>query len=102
MRALILVVMCCGCREGIDTDPLSHLPKHGEQLRALCDRGRDDAVTAVFCDDAPPNITSLRELEDRIGLDFQHFSMTANSTGLSARSVSAINPRAVIVQFPEE
>ena len=88
-------------------DVLSHLPRHEAQRQALCARGRDDAVTAVFCRDGAPTITSLVQLQRLLDLDFDDgvrpdFALTATSSSLSARHVSAINPRAVIFRFADQ
>lgn len=80
---------------------------------ALCDRPADDEVRDVFCADEPVAITSLRDLENKLGFsfDYEHYSMLnadgeyqsptyaavlSHSTALSGRLVSPINPRAII------
>jgi hypothetical protein len=90
----------------VDTDPLSHLPRFEEQRQILCARGRSNSITDALCSDDAPNISSLRELQEAIGMGFidgqplPNFSLTANSTSLSTRTVSSINPRAVFVKPP--
>jgi hypothetical protein len=108
--ALVIgALACAGCPQpdapAIDGDPISHLPKYEEQRAILCARGREDAVTAVFCGSAPPDIGSLAELQEALGLGFHPdrqpgFSLTTNSSSLSARAVSSINPRAIFVDSP--
>lgn len=76
----------------------------GEAQQArLCGRGRTDAVLDVFCARRPPAITSLLELRSALGMreDFEPpFALTAHSTSLVARGVSAINPRALFIREP--
>lgn len=97
----------------VDTDPLSHLPKFEEQRLSMCARGRSNAIADVFCGgDEAPNITSLVELQEALRISFTPgnttngappgFSLTANSSALATRTVSAINPRAVLVQEADE
>ncbi len=73
----------------------------------MCAHDRDNTVTAAFCGNEAPNITSLVDLQNLIGMGFVEgsplpsFSLTANSSSLSTRTVSAINPRAVFVMQPD-
>jgi hypothetical protein len=118
--AVVVVVVVCvfgaaacpppATLPGVDTDPLSHLPKHEEQRQALCARGHDDAVAAVFCADDAPSLSSLRELQQRLDLSMDPalpddqrpgFSLIAHSSALPARSVTSLNPGSVIVSLPE-
>jgi len=97
-----------GCRPPVDTDPLSHLPKHEEQLALLCDRGLDDAVTRAFCGDSPPVIDSLATLQRVLdmhpteGTSRTAFALTGHSSALFGRSISGPNPRAILVKFPNQ
>lgn len=91
----------------VDTDALSHLPKYEEQRRALCDRGRQDAVTTAFCGDASPAVTSLVDVQRLLdvaleGEELPGFSLIGHSSALPSRSVSAINPGSVIVSLPQD
>jgi mono/diheme cytochrome c family protein len=81
---------------------------HGEAQREnLCARAGDDSVRDLFCgpDRSPDGFSSLTQLQAAIGLDAAQIggltgvSVSAHSTGLSARSVSAINPRAIAVRL---
>jgi mono/diheme cytochrome c family protein len=74
-----------------------------EQQARLCTRGRSDAVLDVFCARQPPAITSVLELRSALGMldDFEPpFALTAHSTSLALRGVSAINPRALFIREP--
>ncbi|MEY4580775.1 MAG: hypothetical protein RL701_5478, partial [Pseudomonadota bacterium] len=88
-------------------DPFVALTSAQAQTDAVCARGGDDPVRDIFCNGAPPAITGIRALELALKLDpanirgFSGVSVTAHSTALSARSVSALNPR-VIVQRLEQ
>ncbi len=104
--ALALAAAACE-PPSVDSDPLSGLLTHEAQRQALCARGRADAVTAVFCGADPPDITSLTDLEDALGMSFDElhrpgFAFTANSSALSARQVTAITPRVVMVRTPDQ
>jgi hypothetical protein len=92
-------------------DPLAHLPRGPEQTARVCERRDADSVLEVFCMDQPAP-TSLAALQARlhVGRDNLAFpqtdtathaiahslAITGHSTGLSKRSVSAINPRLVL------
>lgn len=106
------VGLCAGCPPPTPTTRsiFDGLLQHEEQRVALCARGRDNAVTDVFCadDDAGPDVTSLQELQRLLSLSFDGseprpgFALTANSSSLVARSVSAINPRAVFAELADQ
>lgn len=99
---------CPGCDDVVDTDLLSHLPTGEAQRAVLCARERDNPVTNRFCGTTPPDVQSLEDLMSVMGLSLADegarvgFGITSNSTALPMRSVSAINPRAVFVHFPEQ
>ena len=105
-------------------DPLELLSKGQAQNDALCARAGAvatndsldtfNAITSMLCKTKTP-ITSIRDLEDAIGLTFPNrsiqgtnssngnpgFAFLANSSSLVARSVSAINPRAFLFSPPQ-
>jgi mono/diheme cytochrome c family protein len=99
-----------GCGVGVDRDPLSALPAGDVQLRALCERGRRDAVIAAFCGPEPPRIESLADVQRLLSLTpvaddngpAASLALTGHSSALFGRGVSALNPRAVFVEFPED
>ncbi len=105
-----LVSLAWACEPPLDLDPLSDLPSGDEQLRALCERGRQDAVSRAFCTDVPPRLTGLIDLQRVLslrpvpeeGAAAASLALTGHSTGLFGRGVSAINPRAIVLQFPED
>lgn len=105
---LMVPVLGTSCVPATDTDPLSHLPRYEEQLAILCARERDDAVTRAFCGTTTPDLGSLAELQTLLDMDPEGtaprtaFALTGHSSSLLARSVSAINPRAIFVKFPDQ
>ncbi|HEY6881342.1 MAG TPA: hypothetical protein VI299_25125 [Polyangiales bacterium] len=84
--------------------PLYRLPTGEAARQALCSRaaneGRQDKVIQTFCDDAPPTVTSLKQLQSALKIDTTtiDFALSAHSTSLSVRNTSAINPRAILFQ----
>lgn len=90
-------------------DPLAGMAHGTAQIAAVCARDGDDAVRDAFCTDPAPDITSLAQLSAALRVDsasltglkaisdgvFTDIAITGHSTSLSARSVSAINPRAI-------
>jgi len=104
------------------TEPLANLPKGQAQLDILCARlvanNENNVVRDAFCGNTPATITSLRNLQAALGLEFTNpnatrrddngrrgnpaFTLTGHSSSLVARFVSAINPRAIIFTPPNE
>jgi len=88
--------------------PLAMLPKGNLQNSNLCAElaniNRTDIINDVFCTALPPMVTSLGNLLELIELSFTDIYtahvFTGHSTSLAARSVSAINPRAIIFPHP--
>jgi hypothetical protein len=74
------------------------------QTGEVCTRDYDDPVRDVFCADAPPPIRSLSDVQRAFGVEPEYrsilagFAVTGHSTAVSARSVSAINPRIIFVE----
>ncbi|NUP13906.1 MAG: hypothetical protein HOW73_48340 [Polyangiaceae bacterium] len=92
-----------------DEDLYAGLARGSAQLEALCARGHDDIVTDKLCSGV--KIGSLEDLQTALGLRFvtpagngvgdnPSFALLAHSTSLSARHVSAINPRALMFTSP--
>jgi mono/diheme cytochrome c family protein len=86
-------------------DPLEGAPRGEAQLQLLCARAGDDLVRDVFCGPETSEITGLAELQaamqvpaDRLA-GLRGLAITAHSTAVSARSVSAINPRVIAFQL---
>lgn len=77
-----------------------------EQTKRVCQRGTHDRVTSALCtDEAAAEIRSLEDLYRALGLlDPAHrrVAATTHSLGLSARSVSAVNPRAFVFPDPAD
>jgi hypothetical protein len=92
-----------GTGESGDTSPADpddpELPYDPEQLDEVCARGNADPIAQALCSDPAPTITDLVGLYDALGLELipAHFALLSSSTSLAARSVSAINPRAMVV-----
>lgn len=98
------------------TDPLAGLPSGAAQIANVCARAatenRNDAVQRLFCAPTGPQISSLAQLQAGLGLGFNNptavgragngaggnpaFALTGHSSSLVARSVNALNPRAII------
>jgi hypothetical protein len=80
----------------------SGMPSGEAQLKLLCARGSSDAVARGLC--ARPTLDSLVALQRAVGLLTQpqppQLALTGHSTSLVARSVSAINPRAIVFTAP--
>jgi hypothetical protein len=74
------------------------------QHKRLCGRHRDDIVADRFCGRQAPKIRSFIELRDALGLGpeddsrYAGFALNGHSTALSSRSVSAINPRLILLR----
>ncbi len=104
------LALLVACEPSLDRDPLSGLPSGDAQLRALCARGRVDAVTDAFCGPEPARIESLGDLQRLLSLaptndsgePAASLALTGHSSALFGRGVSALNPRAVFVEFPED
>lgn len=99
--------------DGPTDDPLDPLPTGEEQWEILCARGHDDAIARAFCaGDAPPDVTSISELLELVGLGFvpgnlenaangnPGFTFASHSTAIGTRFVNAINPRAFVFTPP--
>lgn len=95
------------------SDPLDGLPTGEDQWEQLCARGHGDAIAAAFCaGDSPPQVTSLTELLNLIGLQFEPgnisngengnpgFTIAYHSTAVSGRFVNPLNPRAFVFTPP--
>jgi mono/diheme cytochrome c family protein len=83
-------------------DPFAELPTGEAQRQRVCGSGAQDLVHEVFCADEPAHIESLTDLERALHLDPETLgglsgsALSGHSTSLSLRSVSAINPRAIL------
>ncbi len=79
---------------------LKGLPTRQQQFDRLCSMNRDDDFLTRVCVNPRPELTSLKELIELLGLNKDSaFALTANSTSLVKKSVSSVNPRAII--FPK-
>lgn len=78
---------------------LNNIGTGPEQLRRVCDRGATDRVATVLCNDSDNHIESLQDLYRALRLDQpekRKLATTTHSLGLSARIVSAANPRTIV------
>ncbi len=121
MRRLLILVVAAGCGSqsapgssapsptvgGLtEHDPeaafFSGLPSGEKQLDAVCARKSGDAVARGLC--TKPALVSLVALEHAVGLFSQaqppQLALVGHSTSLVARSVSALNPRAIVFTAP--
>lgn len=97
-------------------NPLANMAHGAEQTARVCRRTADDLVHALFCSGAMTQVAGLSELQSALGVgsesvrsvvsapggDFVGLALTGHSTGLVARSVSAINPRLIAVHFQND
>ena len=98
-------------------DPTAALERGAAQLTKLCARGYTDPISKAFCTATPPTITSLADVLKLLGLDFKQpppyklgytsgqngnpsFILTAQSSSISTRRVSQLNPRAILFTPP--
>ncbi|MFO0677521.1 MAG: hypothetical protein U0169_13380 [Polyangiaceae bacterium] len=95
-------------------DMLSELAGGATQLAAFCAKGLNTTVSRALCATPRPTITSIKDLQALVGLRFAvptlagkngtggnpAFAMTTHSSSLIARSVSSINPRALVFTPP--
>ena len=71
------------------------------QTARVCGRGATDRVATALCDKATPPIRGLADLYRALRLDQtgeRLVAVTTHSLGLSARTVSALNPRVLVYQ----
>jgi hypothetical protein len=71
------------------------------QTARVCGRGAADRVATALCDKATPPVRGLNDLYRALRLDDPAGRLTATAThslGLSARTVSALNPRVLVYQ----
>jgi hypothetical protein len=93
------------------------LPKGSTQLADLCSRGYQDPIAKAFCASPSPSISNLDDVLKTIGLPFAPgpyasgmlmsgqngnpgYVMTAQSTSITTRKVSQLNPRAILFTPP--
>ncbi len=90
--------------DGGDDLPPDDFPEPGQQepevpfdlnkKTEVCARGNGDRVAQALCNGA--NLTSMSQLVETLGFVQPFFSMTANSSSLVGRDVSALNPRLIV------
>jgi hypothetical protein len=87
-------------------DPLATLTHGRAHSDEVCARGGDDPLRDAFCAEVPAEIGGLVELYRALGLHPEllpdgrtGLALSAHSTGLGIRSVSAINPRVFTVRL---
>jgi len=74
--------------------PEPEVPFNLEQKAEVCARGNADRVAQALCSGG--EISSMAQLIETLGFDEPFFSMTANSSSLVGRDVSALNPRLIV------
>jgi hypothetical protein len=92
-------------------DIFEDFPQGQAAMDNLCEAPLgNDVISRVFCRGNVPRITSLRDLQNALGLGFANtgpngqngrggnpgFVLTGHSSSLVAKNVSSINPRAII------
>ena len=111
-RALVAVVVLVSAAGSIGCDRskrvvpqspddvwLSRIGTGPAQTARVCGRGATDRVATVLCDKSTPPIRSLDDLYKalHLGRPGQRLvAATVNSLGLSARTVSSLNPRVLV------
>ena len=89
-----------------DAEVFAGLPTGAASLQAICSRGNSDSVAAGLCASPSPKVASLADLQHAVGLfagsQPPQFALTGHSSSLVARSVSAINPRAIMFTAPSQ
>jgi mono/diheme cytochrome c family protein len=98
-------------------DPLALLDKGATQLASLCARGYGDPISKAFCGATPPTLTSVSDVAKLVGLGFKtsppysqgttsgmqgnpSYILTAQTTSLSTRRASQLNPRMILFTPP--
>jgi len=117
-RALLLLpligILGGGCGDDPSTPPtsvvspgdveriwLGHVGTGPAQTAVACGRGAADPIARTLCDPAAPTLGGLTDLYRALALAPDNGGLAAvatHSLGLSARTVSALNPRVVV--FP--
>lgn len=106
--SLLLACLCACGQQPVNEMVVSGPPElltGPAQRERLCARGAQDRVIDVFCRTDAPEITGVATLRRALGLDGETnvldrgFAVTAHSTSLVHRSVSAINPRIVFLEL---
>jgi hypothetical protein len=114
-RALLGLVVCLSAAGAIDCDRAGRRPAPQSpedvwlarigtgpaQTARACGRGATDRVATVLCAKAPPAIRGLEDLYRALRLDRpgeRLVATTTHSLGLSARTVSGLNPRVIVYQ----
>lgn len=123
LRNVLLLVLAgvTGCSGGNPTPPglagdtgtshndpndpfFANLKQGVDQLYALCGKKHQDSVSRGICAQPTPSVTSLTELQHVVGLfggaQPPQFALTAHSTSLIEKDISAINPRAIVFTAP--
>lgn len=93
-----------GDDDGGDDLPPDDFPEPGQQepevpfdlekKTEVCARGNGDRVAQALCNGS--NFTSMAQLVEGLAFTEPFFSMTANSSSLVGRDVSALNPRLIV------
>jgi len=106
MGALVMTACAPSDDSPSDTQEIKPLATGEAQKRKLCSRDRSDIVLDVFCRTDAPQITSLTTLRAALNInrltDVQGLAVISHSTSLVGRSVSAINPRIIFINPPDE
>ena len=79
---------------------LARIGTGARQTAAACARGAADPVARALCRSPAPAIGGLDDLYETLGLtvaDGRVAAATTQSLGLSARTVSALNPRTIVL-----
>jgi hypothetical protein len=81
----------------LGVDYYAKLPTGAAQRQALCGRGNQDRFSRWYCAQPSPTIDSLKTVLTGLSLNNRPlFAVNAASNSVFGRSVSSINPRAII------
>ena len=74
--------------------PQPEVPFDANKKAEVCARGNGDRVAQALCSGV--EFTSMSQLVETLAFNEPFFSLTANSSSLVGRDVSALNPRLII------
>jgi hypothetical protein len=112
LAVLLAAVMSCGDDRpraarftsspgDVEAAWLARVGRGPAQTAAVCARGATDPIARALCRTPAPAIGGLADLYDALGLGAganRRVAVATHSLGLSARTVSALNPRTIV--FP--
>lgn len=80
-------------------DAAPEIPFDPTSLAQVCARNNGDRVAQALCGGV--QLSSITQLQEALAFESPFFSMTANSSSLVGRDVSALNPRLIVGERSE-